>query len=146
MRTTQIRQQLHDYIDIAEDKKLKAIYTLLEDDLSDDYKLSTAQKAVLDKRYHDQQNGIGKTFSWDETVAIAEKALSQTIGHPVMLSLSRTIEAKKDSYYTFPKIFKDESIFKEFRLLYLLVFMVLHLRSLANGRFSSGAMLKVWDF
>jgi len=31
--------------------------------------------------------------------AIAEKALSQTIGRPVILSLSKTIEAKKDNYY-----------------------------------------------
>ncbi len=31
--------------------------------------------------------------------AIAEKALSQTIGRPVMLSLSRAIEAKKRLYY-----------------------------------------------
>jgi Fic family protein len=31
--------------------------------------------------------------------AIAEKALSQTIGRPVMLSLSKTIEADKKSYY-----------------------------------------------
>lgn len=31
--------------------------------------------------------------------AIAEKALSQTIGRPVILSLSRTIEAKKSIYY-----------------------------------------------
>ena len=32
--------------------------------------------------------------------AIAEKALSQTIGHPVVLSLSRTIEAKMNIYYS----------------------------------------------
>ena len=31
--------------------------------------------------------------------AIAEKALSQTLGRPVLLSLSRTIEANKKSYY-----------------------------------------------
>jgi Fic family protein len=31
--------------------------------------------------------------------AIAEKALSQTIGRPVLLSLSRTIEANKAAYY-----------------------------------------------
>ncbi len=31
--------------------------------------------------------------------AIAEKALSQTIGRPVLLSLSRTIEADKNAYY-----------------------------------------------
>lgn len=32
--------------------------------------------------------------------AIAEKALSQTMGRPVMLSLSRTIEADKKAYYS----------------------------------------------
>lgn len=32
--------------------------------------------------------------------AIAEKAISQTIGRPVILSLSRTIEANKNTYYT----------------------------------------------
>ena len=32
--------------------------------------------------------------------ALAEKALSQTLGRPVLLSLSRTIEADKKSYYT----------------------------------------------
>lgn len=31
--------------------------------------------------------------------ALAEKALSQTIGRPVMLSLSRTIEARRQHYY-----------------------------------------------
>ncbi len=31
--------------------------------------------------------------------AIAEKALSQTMGHPAMLSLSQTIEADKKAYY-----------------------------------------------
>ena len=76
MRTTQIRQQLHDYIDAAEDKKLKAIYTLLEKDISEDHGLSTLQKEELDKRLSDHQNGIGRTFSWDETVAIAEQALA----------------------------------------------------------------------
>jgi hypothetical protein len=30
MRTNQIRQQLHDYIDSAEDKMIRALYTLLE--------------------------------------------------------------------------------------------------------------------
>jgi hypothetical protein len=33
MRITQVKQRLHDYIDLAEDKKLKALYILLEDDL-----------------------------------------------------------------------------------------------------------------
>jgi putative addiction module component (TIGR02574 family) len=78
MTTTQIRQQLHNYIDAAEDKKLKAIYTLLEDDIDVDagYKLSREQKAELDRRYDDYQKGIGKTYTWDEAVSMTEQALA----------------------------------------------------------------------
>ena len=76
MRTTQIRQQLHDYIDSAEDKKLKAIYTLLESDIADESKLSLEQKEELDKRFSDHQQGIGRAFNWEETVAIASQALA----------------------------------------------------------------------
>ena len=49
MGTADIRQQLHDYIDSAEEKKLKAIYTLVENDMPDDYLLSHVQKVELDK-------------------------------------------------------------------------------------------------
>lgn len=33
MTTVQIRQKLHQYIDVAQDKKLEAIYNLIEDEL-----------------------------------------------------------------------------------------------------------------
>jgi hypothetical protein len=75
MTTTQIKQLLHNYIDTAEDKKLKAIYTLLQDDIDEEYKFSKKQKTELDRRLNDYQNGIGRTFSWDETVAMTDKAL-----------------------------------------------------------------------
>jgi putative addiction module component (TIGR02574 family) len=75
MSSAQIRQRLHDYIDIAEDKKLKAIYTLLQDDIDDGYQLTEEQKAELDRRLHDYNNGLGRTYSWDETVAIIDQAL-----------------------------------------------------------------------
>jgi hypothetical protein len=75
MRTTQIRQQLHDYIDNAEDKKLKAIYTLLEDDLSGSYQLSKEQKEELDRRYNDYMNGVGETYTMEQTIAMAREAL-----------------------------------------------------------------------
>ena len=76
MRTTQIRQQLHDYIDNAEDKKLKAIYTLLEDDLSGSYQLSKEQKEELDRRYNDYMNGVGETYTMEQTIAMARDALA----------------------------------------------------------------------
>ena len=76
MRTTQIRQQLHDYIDSAEDKKLKAIYTLIESDIHEESSLTDEQKKELDRRYEDYENGIGETYTWDETVAMARQALA----------------------------------------------------------------------
>jgi len=76
MRTAQIRQQLHEYIDTAEDKKLKAIYTLLEDEIADEYELTAEQKKELDRRYDDYQNGIGKTYTRQEAIAITDKALA----------------------------------------------------------------------
>jgi hypothetical protein len=76
MSTAQIKQKLHDYIDSAEDRKLKAIYTLLEDEISEDYALSNAQKKEIDKRLIELENGIGRTYKWDEVVAITDKALA----------------------------------------------------------------------
>lgn len=75
MRTTQIRQQLHNYIDAVEDKKLKAIYTLLEDDITVNSLLTEEQKAELDKRMAEHENGIGRTYTWEETLAMARNAV-----------------------------------------------------------------------
>jgi Putative addiction module component len=76
MGTTQLKQQLHDYIETAGDKKLKAIYTLIEDDITEGYQFSEDQKKELDRRYDDYMNGIGKTYTWNETVAMARQALA----------------------------------------------------------------------
>ncbi len=76
MSTAQIRQRLHEIIDAAEDKKLKAIYTLLENDSMAEYSLSAAQKKELDRRFDNLQKGISKTYTWEDTVAMAEQALA----------------------------------------------------------------------
>lgn len=75
MTTAQLKQQLHDYIDHAEATKLKAIYTLLESEIEDNYSLSEEQRLELDRRYNDYKNGIGAQYSWDEIVKISNKAL-----------------------------------------------------------------------
>jgi hypothetical protein len=77
MRATQIRQQLHDYIDSAEDEKLRAIYTLLEDDINDEFTLTAEQKNELDRRHDDYINGVGETYTREETVAMARQALAE---------------------------------------------------------------------
>jgi hypothetical protein len=81
MSIAEIKQQLHDYIDTAEDEKLKAFYTWLEDDISEDYQFSEDQKKELEKRYHNYQNNIGKTYTWEETLAITDKTLGDRRKH-----------------------------------------------------------------
>lgn len=81
MTTAKIKQRLHEYIDTAEDKKLKAIYTLLQDDIDSDSYLTKEQMAELDRRLEDYQNGKGKTYTWEETVAhINEELLKYKSG------------------------------------------------------------------
>jgi len=73
-----LKKQLHDYIDHAEESKLKAIYTLLESEI-EDYNLTEEQRLELDRRYADYKNGIGAQYSWDEVIKISDKALTDKI-------------------------------------------------------------------
>jgi hypothetical protein len=52
MNTAAIRQELHNYLEVAEDKKVKAIYTMVQESIKEsavDY--SKEFKAELDTRY-----------------------------------------------------------------------------------------------
>lgn len=52
MTTTVLRQRLHNYLDVADDKKIKAIYTIMEEQIEAfDEEYSDAFKAELDSRY-----------------------------------------------------------------------------------------------
>jgi hypothetical protein len=68
MTTIQLRQQLHDYINRAEQKKLKAIYTMVEEEVTATSLLTPAHKAELDERLEEYLAGKGKNFTWNETV------------------------------------------------------------------------------
>jgi hypothetical protein len=51
MDTTTIRNKLHRYLEIADDKKLKAIYVMLEDSIKElNMEYTEEVKAELDKR------------------------------------------------------------------------------------------------
>jgi hypothetical protein len=46
-------------------------------DKKDQEWLSEQQKNELDKRLNDYQNGIGKNYTWDETVSMSKRALAE---------------------------------------------------------------------
>jgi len=58
MTTVAIRKKLSDYLKVADDKKIKAIYALVEDEIEQselDY--SDELKTELDKRFDDYKKG-----------------------------------------------------------------------------------------
>ena len=71
MTATSIRQKLYDYICVAEDRKVKAIYTMLEEEIEGayDYWNDKDFVAELNKRSTDYKNGTIKAVPWEEAKA-----------------------------------------------------------------------------
>ena len=75
MKKNTIREKLHSFIDITEEKKLKAIYTLLADEIEENQaEYSNEFKEELDKRAAYYQNG-GKMVSASEADKQIRKVL-----------------------------------------------------------------------
>ncbi len=78
MTSTAIRQRLHNYLEIADEKKIKAIYTMIEDDVEDtliDY--TNDLKTELDKRLIDYQSGKMKMITAKDSKIRVAKLLSK---------------------------------------------------------------------
>ncbi len=72
MTTATIREKLAEYLKVADDKKVKAIYTMVEDEIAtatNDW--DDAFEKELKHRSESFQNGTAKTFSWEETKTAA---------------------------------------------------------------------------
>ena len=68
MTTTAIRQKLVDYLEVADDKKIKAIYIMVADEINtktNDWDDSFVKE--LERRSKNFANGKDKTYSWEET-------------------------------------------------------------------------------
>lgn len=58
MSTADIKQALHNYLEIADDKKLKAIYVMVKDEIKETTHAYTDEfKAELDRRVEHYLNG-----------------------------------------------------------------------------------------
>jgi hypothetical protein len=78
MNADAIRILLHEYIDSASDKKVKAFYTIIEEDSTDDYDPfeDTSFVAEMDRRYNEclSDPSIGKSL--DEVEQKARQILA----------------------------------------------------------------------
>lgn len=72
MTTTAIRKQLMTYIADADDKKVKGLYMLIEDEISkkEKFTLSAAELKRLDKERDLHIKGKSKSYSWPEAKEI----------------------------------------------------------------------------
>ena len=76
MDTATIRQQLHNYLEIADDKKVKAIYTIIEKDIQgNDFEYPEELRNELDKRYKEYKNGTAEMITSSESKKRIEKIL-----------------------------------------------------------------------
>jgi hypothetical protein len=76
MTTLAIRQQLHNYLEIAEDKKIKAIYTMMEEEIKESAVEYTDEfKAELDTRHADYKSGKAKIVTAAESKKRVQKIL-----------------------------------------------------------------------
>ena len=80
MTTTIIRKKLVDYLRVADDKKVKAIYTMVEDEINtaeNDWDKNFVKE--INRRSRDFKKGKSKTYTWEETKKAAiEKLKAKT--------------------------------------------------------------------
>ncbi|MFM8758200.1 MAG: hypothetical protein ACKODS_01455 [Methylophilaceae bacterium] len=82
MKDAVIRQKLHQYIETAQPKKVKAIYAMVEEEIQevshhwDDPKFL----AELQKRDEDYLSGKSKTYSMEQTLRRARLAVKKVSG------------------------------------------------------------------
>ena len=77
MTTAAIRQKLHNYLEVANDKKIKAIYTMVEEAIEETLEeYSDEFKAELDRRYSEYKKD-GKVISREEMDKRIKKILGK---------------------------------------------------------------------
>lgn len=76
MTTSAIRDKLYDFIRVADDKKVKAIYMMLEDEIKEEIAWWEDKKLVkeLDRRYDAWEAGKERGYTLSEVDSVLEKA------------------------------------------------------------------------
>lgn len=69
MESSLLRNKLHEYINIADDRKIEAIYTILEEEIEQHYIYDEETLAMLYARRENHLKGISKSFTLEESLA-----------------------------------------------------------------------------
>lgn len=82
MNAADIRDKLYDYIKVADDKKIKAIYMMLEDDITEEAEWwkNPAFVAALEKEYAAWESGKDKGYTLEEINAEITKRKAKKYG------------------------------------------------------------------
>ena len=76
MTASTIRQSLHNYLEIADEKKIKAIYTMVEEEIkSNSFVYTDSLKKELDKRQDDYKKGKVKMITAKESKSRIQKLI-----------------------------------------------------------------------
>lgn len=76
MTTVDLREEIHQYIDRADDRILQLIYGMIQADLSEGgYELSDEHKKVLDERLSAHKSNPTSGSSWEKTKAKISRQL-----------------------------------------------------------------------
>ncbi len=72
MTATAIRKKLINYLESADEKKVKAVYTIFEDEIneSSEFFLTKDQLDILNKERENHLKGKSKSYTWDQTKEI----------------------------------------------------------------------------
>lgn len=74
MNTSTLRQELHEYIDSADEGLLKTIYEILQAASVESDELSDEHRLILDKRLKAYYENPEDVLTWEEVKAIYKKS------------------------------------------------------------------------
>ncbi|MEQ8712061.1 MAG: addiction module protein [Cyclobacteriaceae bacterium] len=76
MSATEIREELHQLIDQADDRLVNLMYAMIHADLTEqDYQMSSAHKEILDQRISAHEREPASGSNWEEAKARIENQL-----------------------------------------------------------------------
>ncbi len=77
MTKSELREKLHEYINIADDRHLEAIYILLEKEINSGYVLDEKIVQELNRREQEYLDGAGESYAAEESVEMIRKNLKK---------------------------------------------------------------------